>query len=148
MFISITSAPLWSLAGFHLEPAGFLLPCVLELIHLHPFSESLPTVIPSGTDSLPYYLIQQGQSHWGLMRLFIKHFRNEKCTTNTKVVKAFGSMWKFLCLLKFCFIFKREGVNHSNFNLIRQIFIEHRFVDKYEYNLFCAPTPPLRRFTV
>ena len=80
------------------------------------------------------------------MRLFIKHFGNEKSTTNTKVIKAFGSMWKFLCLLKFCFIFKREGVNHSNFNLIQQIFIEHRFVDKYEYNLSThPPLPPPKR---
>lgn len=42
------------------------------------------------------------------------------------------SKWKFLCWPKFCYIFKNENIEHSNFNLIQKLFIKHKFVDKDE----------------
>lgn len=54
---------------------------------------------------------------------------------------AYVRKWKFLCWLRFCLIFKNEGVKQiSNFNLIQQIFIEYiwfsKFIDKMNETCF------------
>lgn len=54
------------------------------------------------------------------------------------VIKAFGSKWKYISVsgnfyadLNFATSLK-QSIKHSNVNLIRKLFIEHKFVAKDE----------------
>lgn len=64
VFIPIASAPLWWLAGyFHLKPAVFLLPCVLETIQASPLHGKSPQSYPKRDEIITLYLIQQDRGH-------------------------------------------------------------------------------------